>query len=384
MQRLSIFNDNIFSDYDFFKEKSASDWKIRHSEYISFINKRNESRVFEISLAGKSVLDKKIMLLKAGRGDTKVIFWSQMHGNEPTATLALLDIFNFLENKSNFQNEIQQILKSCTLYFLPMLNPDGADAFTRRNALGIDINRDALRLQSPEGKILMDLIDEIKPEVGFNLHDQERYYAAGDTKNTAVISLLAPAGDVLKTVDEPRLLSMRLASLVSKMLKKKVPEQISQYSDDFMPTAFGDCIQQKGTSVLLIESGFQKGDKEKQLVRKLNFVSILTSLYAISENLVFDLDTSDYTSLPFNKKDKFFDILLSNLTISKRNIKANVDVGIRVSNIKNQIRYLIHDIGDLSSKTGFDVINLLGRETDLELKIGEKADKLLKSLNLLD
>ena len=47
---------------------------------------------------------------------------------------------------------VRGILSSLTLYVVPMLNPDGAERFQRRNAQSIDINRDALRLQTPEGQ----------------------------------------------------------------------------------------------------------------------------------------------------------------------------------------------------------------------------------------
>ena len=47
---------------------------------------------------------------------------------------------------------MQRILSSLTLYIVPMLNPDGAARFQRRNAQQIDVNRDALSLQTPEGR----------------------------------------------------------------------------------------------------------------------------------------------------------------------------------------------------------------------------------------
>ena len=53
-----------------------------------------------------------------------------------------------------------------------MLNPDGAERFQRRNAQSIDINRDALRLQTPEGRALKTLRDGLNPRIGFNLHNQ--------------------------------------------------------------------------------------------------------------------------------------------------------------------------------------------------------------------
>ncbi|WP_246073336.1 M14 family zinc carboxypeptidase [Formosa sediminum] len=65
-------------------------------------------------------------MISVGNGPINVFLWSQMHGDESTATQALFDIFNFL-NGDQFINEKQQILNSLTLHFLPMLNPDGAD-----------------------------------------------------------------------------------------------------------------------------------------------------------------------------------------------------------------------------------------------------------------
>ena len=49
-----------------------------------------------------------------------------------------------------------------------MLNPDGADAYTRVNANLVDLNRDAQNLSQPESKILRNAFNKIKPD--FILH----------------------------------------------------------------------------------------------------------------------------------------------------------------------------------------------------------------------
>ena len=64
------------------------------------------------------------------------------------------------------------LLSKLTLAVIPMLNPDGAERTRRTNAQGIDINRDALRLQTPEGRFLKAVRDRLKPAVGYNLHNQ--------------------------------------------------------------------------------------------------------------------------------------------------------------------------------------------------------------------
>ena len=122
-----------------------------------------------------------------------MLLWSQMHGNEPTATMAGLDLFNFIQGDSVLSSVRQTILDSLTVHFVPMLNPDGAEVYQRRNALNIDLNRDAQLLRSPESRILKALRDSIGADFGFNLHDQSIYYAAGATQNPATISFLDPA-----------------------------------------------------------------------------------------------------------------------------------------------------------------------------------------------
>src|SRR5688572_30150473 len=127
--------------------------------------------LFRMERVGESVEGRALNLVQAGSGSFRVLLWSQMHGDEPTATAALFDIFEYLRRHRQ-DPAVRQLLSSLTLYFVPMLNPDGAERFQRRNAQGIDINRDALRLQTPEGRTLKAVRDRFSPRIGFNLHNQ--------------------------------------------------------------------------------------------------------------------------------------------------------------------------------------------------------------------
>ena len=87
---------------------------------------------------------------------------------------------------------------------IPMLNPEGAEAYQRRNAQGIDIKRDALRLATPEGRLLKRIRDEYNPILGFNLHDQDRRTAVGNTGHVANIAVLSVSGDAENTLTPGR------------------------------------------------------------------------------------------------------------------------------------------------------------------------------------
>ena len=115
---------------------------------------------YNTEIVGQSVLGKPIHKLELGSGKIKILMWSQMHGNESTTTKALFDFINVLHSNSELS---KNLLNQFTFCLIPMLNPDGAAWYTRENANGIDLNRDAQNLSQPESKILRRVFDAFSP-----------------------------------------------------------------------------------------------------------------------------------------------------------------------------------------------------------------------------
>ena len=145
--------------------------------------------VFREVITGSSYEGRRIRVFKCGNGRVKVLAWSQMHGNEPTSTLALMDAMKYLEQGGG---EAAEILDSITLIAIPMLNPDGYIRYDRRNSQGIDVNRDAQSLISPEARLLMKVWEDFKPDFALNLHDQETRYTSLRPLTPSLLAMLAP------------------------------------------------------------------------------------------------------------------------------------------------------------------------------------------------
>lgn len=204
MDQYKEFTESLNNNYQEFREKSLSRRRFKHSEILPLINGLKENGLFTVKQIGSSAQGREIYLISLGKGNTKVFLWSQMHGDESTATMALFDICNFFRRSDQFDDFRKDILNNITIYFIPMVNPDGAELFERRNSMQIDINRDALKQQTPEAKILTDTFNSLKAGFGFNLHDQSIYYSAGRTADSASISFLAPPADYDKSVSPVR------------------------------------------------------------------------------------------------------------------------------------------------------------------------------------
>lgn len=352
------FTESLYSTYDIYRETSLDHRRIKHIDLQPLIKKLSENPQFQVRKVGESIEGRDLSLISIGTGDTDVFLWSQMHGNEPTATQALFDLCNFLAS-SDFITEKTEIFKKLKLHFLPMLNPDGAQVFQRRNALGIDINRDALMLQSPEGRTLKRVRDSLQADFGFNLHDQSTYYNAERTNKPATISYLAPAYNYEKEINGVRSNAMKVIVFMDRILQNYVPGQVGRYNDDFEPRAFGDNIQKWGTSAILIESGGYKDDTEKQYIRKLNYVSILSAIYTIAKDSYKDIPISDYERIPENDR-KLFDLKLKGLTYNLMGKSYILDVGIHRLEVDrpmhNDFYYdgKVVDQGDLSTFYGYE------------------------------
>jgi hypothetical protein len=387
VEKIISFANRLNNSYCQFLEKSLNTRRFKHSDILPLIKHINGNPSYKTILAGHSIQGREIFLIKTGMGKTKVLLWSQMHGDEPTATAAIFDIFNFLSQINEFQDEIREIRDNLELIFIPMVNPDGAEVYKRRNSLDIDLNRDAARLQADETRLLKKLRDEINPEYGFNLHDQDIYYSVGPTKYPTTISFLAPSSNYEKTIDTTRIKSIKQIILMNEVLQNFIPNCIGRYNDDFMPTAFGDNMQLSGTSTILIESGGFYKDPEKQTARKMNFLSIMASLLAIATNQQIDKDIQEYFQIPENKKDKLHDLIVRNLSITNHGKEIMLDIAIRIKEINSvdfrsfETKGEIIDIGDLTYFHGYheyDAKGLFLTDTDLKkieaLKLGMAAD----------
>ena len=312
-----------------------------------------------VTVAGHSAEGREIKHLTFGSGPTTVLLWSQMHGNESTASMALADIVRFFHERPDHPIA-QRIAAGATVHMLPMLNPDGAERFQRRNAQGIDVNRDARLLRTPEGQTLKAVRDALEPDFGFNLHDQSARYRVGSSDRAVAIALLAPAFNEAKDVDAKRRRAMQVATLLIEAMEPLVGGHIAKYDDTYNPRAFGDLMGAWGASTVLIESGGWRDDPQKQHLRTTNFVGILAALDAIATGRYADYDPDVYDNLQFNGSS-LNDLLVLGGTIvvaGLRPLEADFVVNYERPLLREEGR--IEDVGDMLGVEAQDTLHVDG------------------------
>ncbi|MEO8234532.1 MAG: M14 metallopeptidase family protein [Flavobacterium sp.] len=256
------------------------------------------SNDFGVSTIGCSVNKKPIYAVKIGTGSNKILMWSQMHGNESTTTKSLFDLFNFLKQDSV---EAENIKKEFTLLCIPILNPDGAEAYTRVNANEIDLNRDSVNLSQPESLLLRKMFDDFKPDYCFNLHDQRTIFSAGNTRNPATVSFLAPAYDESRDYNDVRRKAISVIVAMNDELQKYIPNQVGRFDDSFNINCIGDMFQSLNVPTILFEAGHYQGDYEREETRKYIFVALMSSLQFIYNNDTIEDKTTNYVNIPQNR-----------------------------------------------------------------------------------
>ncbi len=371
---------------------------VKHIHLKSYLESLKKLGV-KVEEIGRSFEDREIYQMEFGTGKMKVFMWSKMHGNEPTATTTLIDMFAFLQ-KNRDKDWVKKMSETMTIRAVPMLNPDGAEIYTRRNAQQIDINRDALALQTPEGRLLKSLRDQWKPDIGFNLHNQNPWLSVGDTKKQATISLLAVVGNPNGSTSEGHIRNKRLCSLMITALNEYIEGHIGRYDEDYNPLAFGDLFSAGGTPTILVETGGMEG-KDQMFFVKLNFVAYLIALNALVDGSEKDADPAIYENIPLNSSGKLFNIIFRDANIlhlaktETENIEDvsgdkkpaefaapfTADVGINIERRRTgePETSFIREIGDLSIYGGFqefDVKNYYLIPKTGEIQLGSRSELL--------
>ena len=360
---LHALGQEVYKSYESYRYPGITSCRFTQAELLEWLTLFDGIGLYSKTPLGTSGEGRPISLYTIGNGPIKVMLWSQMHGDEPTATMALLDIFNFFrQNPDHFITKT--LTEKVTLLVIPMLNPDGAQRFTRRTAQQIDMNRDALALATPEARILKEMRDTFQPEYGFNLHDQDPRMSVGTTKKIVAMALLAPATDESRCDNKVRFRAKKVASLLAQVVNQHIPGYLAKWDDSFEPRAFGDSIQKWGTSTVLIESGGWKGDPNKFFIRKLNCVGLLTTLSAVAIAQHEEADVAVYEQIPFNMK-LGCDYLIRNAQWKVPGTPAiRIDVAINMDKRMNPHTGRVEDVATIIEMGDLHTFTALEEERD--------------------
>jgi hypothetical protein len=344
-----------------YKVRAITSRRFTHARLWEALDPAVRAPGLTVSDIGRSIQGRPIRAVTFGTGPTTVLLWSQMHGDESTATMSLADLIAWFASSSPEHVALRNALASkLKIVMIPMLNPDGAELFQRENAVGVDVNRDARHLATPEARALKSLRDSIKPAFGFNLHDQNARTLTGNNGNQVAIALLAPAADEERTYGPTRTTARLVASVIASVLKAEIPARLAKYSDAHEPRAFGDLMQQWGTSTVLIESGAMPNDSEKQKLREVNVIAILSALNAIADNSWRNADPDAYESIPTNSRSAV-DLLIrgGNLVLPGAE-PVRVDVALNYEEAVARRDPRVREVGDLARVIALDTLDVTG------------------------
>jgi len=170
-------------------EKSSFKRYTRHKELEDFIQKLSQlSPQMHVTNYGKTYQGRKLPLIifsKEGLKDAKtarktgrpiILIGANIHGDERTLRESCLLLMRELIEKGSTMNSL---LEDLIIIITPTLNPDGFEASqkgTRKNSLGIDMNRDYMKLEQAS---LINFVKNIlhiwKPHLWVDGHNGGRF-----------------------------------------------------------------------------------------------------------------------------------------------------------------------------------------------------------------
>lgn len=367
--------------FDQNKEQSLQGRYVTLDSIESLLNELNTNNQLEI--IGKSVLEKPIYKYQIGTGKTKILLWSQMHGNESTTTKGLFDFLNVLHNGSELA---QELLEAFTFCCIPMLNPDGAKLYTRANVNNVDLNRDSQDLSQPESRVLRAAFESFKPDFCFNLHDQRTIFGVSDTGKPATVSFLAPAYNDAREINDSRLKAINLIAGINRVLRQYIPGQIGRFDDSFNINCIGDTFQYLGVPTVLFEAGHFPNDYHREVTRKYIFMALISSFKILNENVIVVNEFDNYLSIPQNKV-VFYDFIYKNIKINYDGIEiiTNFAAQYKEELIENQVCFnayiaKIDELDDYFGHVEYDAKGALYKDNRNNIpELNQKADFYLEN-----
>lgn len=163
-----------------FEDSDGDKWTTLDEGY-KFINSlTSKSDRVTSSVVGTSHQGRPLKLVKVGfpkppcdadiASGRNILMMGTPHGNEPAGREAIFKLIRELAFTD--EQDLLQGLKDATIMFIPTPNPDGRKANTRKNANGLDNNRDHLKLETPEIQAVASIIDKYQPDIIVDAHER--------------------------------------------------------------------------------------------------------------------------------------------------------------------------------------------------------------------
>ena len=209
-----------------------------HAEMVSFIEGLDKKCGFmKMEIIGKSEGGKSIPALyfsssRQFRANEEkkplALIYCQQHGNEPAGKEAGLILASGLADgkRNRFEN--------FDLILIPMMNPDGADLGVRKNANGMDLNRDHAALTQLETIALHRLFRKWIPEITLDVHEYNAVSRAWVEKG------------IIKNAD----------AMLGGVTNINIDSRISDFSRETFIPEFGKSVGEKGLTFYRYVVGF--------------------------------------------------------------------------------------------------------------------------------
>jgi hypothetical protein len=138
------------------------------TEMESFLKSIDGTGGVAVSVEGTSAGGRPLYVVHLGGGGERpwrILLYAQQHGDEVSGKDALLYLVR------DIARDPKLLPPDVDLWVVPMVNPDGAEADTRENSAGVDLNRDHISLEQPETQALHRLARRLRPAVAVDCHE---------------------------------------------------------------------------------------------------------------------------------------------------------------------------------------------------------------------
>ena len=309
-------------------------------EMMGYIYKNNQYLpyneligLYNWDIIGYSSEERPIVSAVLGDGTRDICIWAGTHGNETTGIHIILQLIEKFQSK-------QINAAGFKLHIIPVINPDAYVRYTRRNGMGVDLNRDFRSFQTVESAKLIGWLRMIEPELCFNLHDQRTIFHVNG--HSAFTSLLVPSSESTREITPLRRRIMnRLGNALDAMNHDLIG--VGRYTDEFYPTAVGDYLMSQDIPNILIESGVAKGDLDRTRAREFGVQLILQSLVASED------PTTTYDELPLNEMGQL-EWVFTNVLYAHMRVDVAVKRILAMNGHHKAVIYTVDDLGDLAAR----------------------------------